>query len=412
MYRFILGLILVFGRVAYSQEIVFAPPVALTKTVNSTDEELAPMLSPDGKTLYFIRTFHSANSGGKFAGSDIWVSRKDEEGQWMPASRMDNAWNNKRSNAVIGINADQTVIYLLNAYTNKSGISFSKFFSGQWGHPEFIPVPGVNRDDFVGFYVSAQFDVILISMKGKDTLGEEDLYISLKDSSGNWTEPRNLGPSVNTSGFEISPFLSEDKKRLYFSSNGHSGFGDADIFYSERLFDSWETWSVPKNLGEGINSPAFDAYFSISDSASVFASNRVGKSADIFQSQIIPKEKPKPIQVVAQYLSKEEVTRLVGVAPTLIFKENESDLTESHKQILSKVCSAIVGKKEYKCFLVAVKSTTSTDLEKYQKRLLATLDYMRSLGIEGSRISLGVETLDASAGQISESILFRMLKSE
>lgn len=128
------------------------------------------------------------------------------------------------------------------------------------------------------------FDVILISMKGADSFGEEDLYVSLKDASEKWTKPKNLGPTINTKGFEISPFLSSDKKRLFFSSNGHGGYGDADIFVCDRLFDSWETWSVPKNLGDRVNSKFFNAYFvTISDSIGYFSSDIVENKSDIYK---------------------------------------------------------------------------------------------------------------------------------
>jgi outer membrane protein OmpA-like peptidoglycan-associated protein len=221
--------------------------------------------------------------GGKYAGTDIWVSKKDENGNWLPASNAGSPWNNKQSNSVIGINHDHTIVYLLNAYSNKSGIAFSKLFSGAWGEPEFIPIPGINRDDFVGFYVSPTFDVILISMKGKDSFGEEDLYVSLKDSFGKWTEPKNLGPTINTKGFEISPFLSQDKKRLFFSSNGHPGFGDADIFEADRLYESWTVWSKPQNLGNDINSSSFDGYFSAQDSIGYFSSSYNERSANVYK---------------------------------------------------------------------------------------------------------------------------------
>ncbi|HNT49766.1 MAG TPA: hypothetical protein PKK67_04215 [Cyclobacteriaceae bacterium] len=350
----LISIVLCWGSVVQGQELIFTPPIALSSSINTNDEELAPVLSPDGNTLYFIRAFHEGNNGGKFAGSDIWMSRKDEQGQWMPAIRMDNSWNNKRSNAVIGISANQSVVYLLNAYNNKSGISFSKFLSGQWQQPEFIPVPGINRDDFVGFYVHPQFDVILISMKGKDTLGEEDLYISLKDSSGNWTEPRNLGPSINTSGFEISPFLSEDKKRLYFSSNGHGGYGDADIFYCERLFDSWETWGVPKNLGETINSSAFEAYFTLKAKDVFFVSNRVNANlSDVYASSI--RREVTEVFIDRKYLSSKEIAELIGasVSNSVSYNNNISALDENQRELLYFIANKLITKTEIKIQLTA-----------------------------------------------------------
>ncbi len=269
-----------------AQDLIFSDPVKFGSQINSDDDELAPLLSSDGTMLYFTRAFHANNKGGKFAGTDIWISKKDDKGNWMPASNMNNKWNNKLSNAVIGVNHDHTIVYLLNAYSNKSGISFSKLNSGIWGEPEFIPIPGINRDDFVGIYVHPDFDVIMISMKGEDSFGEEDLHVSLKDSFGYWTVPRNLGTTVNTKGFEISPFLSLDKKRLFFSSNGHPGLGDADVFVTERLYDSWDVWTKPQNLGNKVNSSSFDAYFSLHDSISYFCSTRSSSSTKVFSSAV------------------------------------------------------------------------------------------------------------------------------
>lgn len=396
MRKIITGILLSWGGFAFGQELVFTAPVPLSSAINTSDEELAPMLSPDGKTLYFIRAFHEGNNGGKFAGTDIWISRKDEQGQWLPASRMDNTWNNKRSNAVIGMNADQSVVYLLNGYSNKSGIAFSKFLNGQWGQPEFISIPGINRDDFVGFYVHPQFDVILISMKGKDTLGEEDLYISLKDSAGNWTEPRNLGPTINTSGFEISPFLSQDKKRLYFSSNGHSGFGDADIFYCDRLFDSWETWSVPKNLGKEINSVVFDGYyFQGGDSTVTFVSNRSGKGADIFQTFLSSSKVSRKDSTEVTYLGEPEIKKIFGenFISAIEFEKNSSTVRPDQQKRMADLARMLKVDRSIKIHLVARREANSTTLEVNKLRLFNILENFKKTGIEGSRVTFGSEIL-------------------
>ena len=73
-----------------------------------------------------------------------------------------------------------------------------------------------------------------------------------------------MGSVINTSKEEYSPFLASDNKTLYFSSNGHSGFGGSDIFFSKRLDDTWTNWSFPINLGESINSAKWDGYYTIS----------------------------------------------------------------------------------------------------------------------------------------------------
>lgn len=327
MRTIVLTLIYLWASQVSGQELVFSEPVKLGTQINSDDEELAPLLSSDGKTLYFSRAFHTNNTGGKYAGSDIWVSKKDDQGNWMPASNMTAHWNNKRSNAVIGVNHDHTVVYLLNAYSNKSGISFSKLNSGIWGEPEFIPIPGINRDDFVGIYVHPDFDVIMISMKGADSFGVEDLYVSLKDSFGNWTMPKNLGPTINTKGFEISPFLSLDKKRLFFSSNGHQGFGDADIFMSERLYDSWDVWAKPQNLGNKVNSALFDAYFSVQDSVGYLSSTRSEASAKLYRVDV--RNKVDSIE--------QKVKEIVTEAQTILTDLNKSPGANTSNKVLARI---------------------------------------------------------------------------
>jgi hypothetical protein len=269
-----------------AQQLSFSQPEEIGPEVNTDDEELAPMLAPDGHTLYFSRAFHSKNTGGKYTGTDIWISRKDSEGNWMPAVNAGKPWNNKRANAVIGISADGKTVYLSNAYNNKSGIAFSTFVNGRWTKPDFVPVPGINRDDFVGVYVHPDFDVMMISMRGKDSYGEEDLYVSVKDSLGNWNQPRNLGPAINTEGFEITPFLSADKRTLLFSSNQHIGYGGSDVFMAQRLYDSWDVWTKPQNVGNTVNSSAFDAYFTLQDSLVYFCSARSEGAAKVYRSSI------------------------------------------------------------------------------------------------------------------------------
>ena len=130
-------------------------------------------------------------------------------------------------------------------------------------------------------------DVIVISYAGPKSLGEEDLYVSLKQNE-KWTAPIHLGSKINSSGFEISPFLSKENDTLYFSTNGRGGQGDADIFFAVRNSDSWTDWSTPVNIGPQINSTKFDAYFTISDGFFYWSSNRDSERSDIYYSTFLP----------------------------------------------------------------------------------------------------------------------------
>jgi hypothetical protein len=261
----------------------------LNALVNSSCEEILPLVSPDGKTLYFVRSMCADNAGGKFAGSDIWVSNYDlSAGDW---GRPGNLWgdmNDKMHNAVVGVGDAGQMVYLMNTSPSGriEGIYYSKRIAASWTKPELVPVPNLNTEDFVGFHVSPDFEVIVISMRSPGSAADEDLYVSRKNGEGEWSEPRNLGQPINTPGFEIAPFLSLDKKRLYFSSNGHRGLGRGDIYYSDRLDDTWGKWSTPVNLGTEVNSDAFDAYFSISDTLVYFSSSRNSRFSNLYCGRI------------------------------------------------------------------------------------------------------------------------------
>ncbi|HNT52085.1 MAG TPA: OmpA family protein [Candidatus Syntrophosphaera sp.] len=90
--------------------------------------------------------------------------------------------------------------------------------------------------------------------------GGTDLYVS-ELLEGEWSTPQNLGPLINTSANEQTPFLDFDGRTLYFASSGHPGFGGYDIFRAYKTGDSWQDWSLPENLGLPFNSPRNDRYF-------------------------------------------------------------------------------------------------------------------------------------------------------
>jgi outer membrane protein OmpA-like peptidoglycan-associated protein len=262
-------------------------PKKLPLTVNSNAEEAMPVFSPDSSILFFTRTFDERNTGGKFD-QDIWFSYRDNSGSYSQAQPL-KSLNNKFNNAVVSINKKGDVLYLLNAYEGKKdmekGIAYSEKKNGTWSNPIKVNVPGLDIDgDYYGFHVNGTEDVMIISYAGPGTLGSEDLYVSLK-TGGAWSSPQHLGNVINTSGFELSPFLKGDT--LYFSSNGHGGLGDADIFYSVKQ-GSWTEWSAPVNLGPKINTNKFDAYFSLAGDNLYWSSNRDSEYSNIYHAKVLP----------------------------------------------------------------------------------------------------------------------------
>lgn len=378
--------------IAFGQELIFQAPEKLGTSVNSAAEEMGPLMSSDGNMLFFSRAFDPMNNGGEFSGTDIWISYREGNGNWQPATNKLTNWNNKVSNAVIGVSSDNKSVYLLNSYKSKSGIAFSRNVNGEWTKPEIIDIPGLSRSDFVGYYMHPSFKVLMVSMHSKTNgVGQEDLYVITKDTLGKWSSPVNLGLTINTSGFEISPFLSADMTRLYFSSDGHAGQGDADIFVSERYGDSWTVWSKPRNIGMNINSDKFDGYFSTyGDSVYMFTSNRGDSKADIYRGKIIVK---KPAVVVSSsrvYLPAAEVKTLFGPQTELSFLEGISGLTADHKKILGRIAQGLTSKKDVLC-VISIVSSDRSKLEVKQARVLNILEHFKQLGLEGSRFTFGVE---------------------
>lgn len=377
-----------------AQELKFSEPVKLGPSINSGSEELNPVLSPDGKTLYFVRAFHQGNVGGKYAGMDIWAAERTGKAEWSLATNDFRAINNKDNNAIIGVKSDNETIYLLNTYSRKKGIAFARTTFNGWSTPEIIEVSDVNRNDFVGFYMCPTYDVLLISMRDEKSFGNEDLYVSLKNSSGEWAKPINLGSTINTQGFEIAPFLSKDKKKLYFTSNGHQGYGDADIFVSERLYDSWTVWSAPKNLGGKINSEAFDAYLTIAeDSTVIFSSNRGGQLSDLYQSTFLGNEKTAQM-VLKENLIKEAKGILAELRGDnsdkeyfIEFEDQSADIPRAGKAKLSALIKELNYQPYGQINLVSFNEKNNND--KIQKmRVSSIVDYLKFSGISEEKIAI------------------------
>lgn len=267
----------------------YSDPVKLGGTVNTEAEESMPLFSKDSSILYFARTFDPKNTGGS-NDLDIWFSKRLSTGEYGECEQVKNL-NNKLNNSVFGLSKDENTIYLLDAYAGKKdlvkGCAVSKKDGNGWSVPEHVDIPTLDIEgDFYGFHVSEDENVMLISYKGPGTLGDEDLYVTLK-SDNVWSTPLHLGNIINTAGYEITPFLNNGHDTLYFTSNGHGGLGDGDIFYSIRQGASWTDWSTPVNLGDKINSPKFDAYFTRSSKQVFWSSNRESDKSDIYYANIL-----------------------------------------------------------------------------------------------------------------------------
>ncbi len=129
-------------------------------------------------------------------------------------------------------------------------------------------------------YITKDHKTIYFSSDMAGGVGGCDLYFTERKSDGTWGEAKNLGPDVNTAWDEDAPFLSADGKTLYFSSNGHEGFGGYDIY---KTYANVKGWAEPQNMGRPYNSPAHDIFFVLDSTgrSGFFASGRFGGHGDM-----------------------------------------------------------------------------------------------------------------------------------
>ena len=332
----LLTYILIASISAKAQFYDITEPQLLKGDVNTGADESMPIFSKDSSILYFTRSFDPENTG-KENDQDIWYSKKDNSGNYVKCEKVPGI-NNKFKNSVFGISADGNTIYLLEAYEGKKdlmkGCAKATKKGKYWSIPEHVNIPTLDIEgDFYGFHVNEAETFMIISYKGPTSIGEEDLYVSKKEGQA-WGAPINLGAAINTSGFEISPFLSKGNDTLYFSSNGLGGLGDADIFFSVRLDDTWTNWTTPKNLGEKVNSPKFDAYFIVSGNQLFWSSNRAETARDdIYFANKIPTPpllaiaEGKDVTIFQGRDGKIDLTPSEGVAP-YTFKWSTGATTE------------------------------------------------------------------------------------
>lgn len=279
---------------------------ALDKNVNSDYNELNPLLSPDGKTLYFSRKNHPGNTGGTADMEDIWYSELDSSGHWMLARNLGPQFNNEEPNFVSAIQSvtpdGKTAIMLLgNKYLPNgkmlAGVSISSNVGGQWSDPIALNITNdYNYNDKANYFLTNNRKTLVMSVERDDSYGDRDLYVSFMQDDSIWTEPLSLGHVVNSAHEESAPFLAADNKTLYFSSKGFSGYGGSDIYVSRRLDDSWTNWSDPENLGPEINSPLEDLYFNIpANSEYAYYSRGVTETnTDIFRVKLPIVRSPDP----------------------------------------------------------------------------------------------------------------------
>ncbi len=251
--------------------------VKMDKNVNTFRHEAAPVVSPDGNTLYFFVQDHPENTMGKDDTQDIWVSRKDENGTWSAAQHLRSPFNIHRSNQVFTVFDDGTLF--IKGGSSKGEKGFSIVSGNSIKELNVKDFKAMNKGRFYGASMSADRKHIIIYFSEKENSAYSDLYASHQQSDGTFSRPEKL--SLSTTTDDVGPFISPDQKVLYFGSarQAPGRQGGVDIYRSVRKDDTWSSWSEPVNMGKPINTSALDFYFTIDNAGNVFTS-RANKALD------------------------------------------------------------------------------------------------------------------------------------
>ncbi|MCS6928702.1 MAG: OmpA family protein [Saprospiraceae bacterium] len=312
----------------------------LPEFINSSYPEITPVLSRDGRTLFFTRVAYpefcrylfldSIDLHEKFPperyerilrniyselekkpitnpvnssfNQDVWIAEADTSFSFYFLQHPGPPLNNALPNSIACITPDPNAFYCINQFSPKGdmmrGFSIIRRADSLWHFPEPVDIAEYyTLTSEVNLTMSFDGKVLILSATRHDSR-DMDLYVCFKEGTNKWSAPRNLGPTVNSRYRETTPFLAEDNRTLFFSSNRWESMGGNDIFMSRRLDDSWQKWTEPQRVVEPINSRADDSqpYFNMTSGYLYFTSTRDG-SSDIFRVRIAP---PQPTELTLQ----------------------------------------------------------------------------------------------------------------
>lgn len=237
--------------------------------VNSPAHDYCPVITADGKTMYF--TSRRAGSMGGLTDEngqhyeDIYMSQRGEQG-WSAAFNLQGPVNSRMQDATVGLSPDgnEMIIYRADEKNPNGELLITQREQGQWAAPQRMTEKINSKYHDPSATISPDGTEIYFSSNRPGGFGGRDLYRIRRLPNGEWSEPLNLGPEINTQYDEDAPFIHSDGTTLFFSSNGHNTMGGYDIFKATLLNPDMNVWGKPENMGYPLNTVNDDIYFALS----------------------------------------------------------------------------------------------------------------------------------------------------
>ena len=265
--------------------------------INSAYSDYSPQITADLSMMYFTskrpsRYSRKKDRFGEYV-ENVWVSRR-EGSNWSPAEDIGRPINSRHNTATIGITADGQKMF---TYFGKRGgdVMYTELRGDSWTKPRYFrPIRSRGHESAASFSHDGRTVYFASSnTDGVKNYGQHDIFKCTLDARGRWSDPINLGPTINTPYDEVDVFMHPDGRTLYFSSDGHNTMGGYDVFKTELQEDG--TWSTPVNLGYPINTPGDERFFVLAGSGTVgyYSSSREGGFGrhDIYEITFLGPEK-------------------------------------------------------------------------------------------------------------------------
>ncbi|MBP3763813.1 MAG: PD40 domain-containing protein [Bacteroidales bacterium] len=375
-------------------------PINLGPNVNTEDDEYLPALTADYRMLVFTRRSprRATTAPGLPQEEDFYCSMYDTmELNWGPAHRMPEPLNSNGNEGAQTISHDGRVVIF--TACGRSGeptgcdIYMSVRQGGRWGKPRNLgaPVNSVHWESFPSLSIDGYTLYFVSNRPGG--YGGTDIWCSTLEE-GRWSEPRNLGPEINTPGNETAPYIHFDDKTLYFASDGHIGMGGMDLFRAKRTSDS--TWGEVKNLGYPINTSGEENNLIVAPDGrtAIFSSDRYGGYGkhDLYSFVMPAPVQPERITFIDPVVQAENLLSL-GDTVTLNnihFLTASAELYEASKAGLDRLAEAL--KRHPRLRLEVGGHTDAVGKEEdnmvlSERRAKAVYDYLVERGVAAERLT-------------------------
>ncbi|MBI2967711.1 MAG: PD40 domain-containing protein [Bacteroidetes bacterium] len=240
----------------------------LGEAINTPYSEYAPLISADESVLIFMSRRENTTGGGKDPAIDDWFEdiyiTYFKEGKWTETENIGIPVNSDQHDGTVYLSPDGQKLYIYRDESGDGNIFETDLEGDHWTEPKKLStvINSKHQEPSATFTPDGKI-IYFVSNNPDKSLGGKDIYSSVMDDRGNWSDPVNLGNVINTEYDEDGVFLHPDGKTLFFSSQGHNTIGGYDIF---KTVNKSGKWGKPQNLGYPINTPDDDIFFSISAS--------------------------------------------------------------------------------------------------------------------------------------------------